>query len=87
MHRGLFPCPLEFAPPETALAVARVELDSHVRAAKRKVRELLGTPLKKALRQQAEERYYSIKVLQLKLKEEGTTFGGGGRHRRSSWVR
>jgi AraC-like DNA-binding protein len=102
MHRSSFACPLEFGAPETALVVAREELDAPVRTANQEVRELLETALKKALRQQTEERYYTIKVLeavskhkggitpdapsvardlgvgirvlQLKLKEEGTTF-------------
>ncbi|MBN2526700.1 MAG: AraC family transcriptional regulator [Deltaproteobacteria bacterium] len=102
MHKTLFPCPMDFGAPETALVVDRAQLDVPVRTANIEVRILLEKALKKALVQHTEERRYSIKVieavtkhrggvtpdalkvardlgvgirdLQLKLKQEGTTF-------------
>ncbi len=70
-HRSLLACPLEFGAPETALVVAKEELDAPVRTANYEVRELLETALRKTLRQQIEERYYTVKVLEAVTKRRG----------------
>jgi AraC-like DNA-binding protein len=71
VHRSLLACPLEFGAQETALVVAKEELDAPVRTANNEVRELLETALRKTLRQHAEERYYTVKVLEAVTKHRG----------------